>query len=214
MRHTVVADAAGDLSSRTPGVRWFDADVAAIREKLPAREADRIKLLSDSRTEFYRALAIFYAQVRYSTSSIFAILAGTFAILKFAPDGQAKALALPAVLTPVGLVLGASLCIFFLVAAGGQYALYVSAVIFSAKLHFACGITGHAWFEWARIYADPPAKCNDDIIRRWMYSWTKGRPPKMMPNTFIMYAAVMVLLCVSCLVGCAYLFVARIHAPG
>jgi hypothetical protein len=213
VKDTIAPNAAADPTAGAPGSLWFDADVAAIKEQLPVSEADQVKLLAESRAEFYQALVVYYSQVKYSTSSIFAILAGAFAILKFSPDSQGKSLAFSGVLTPIGLLLGASLCIFFVVAAGGQYSLYVSAVIFSAKLHFACGITGHPWFEWARVYADPPAKCGDDIIRRWMYSWTKGRPAKMMPNTFIMYAAVMLLLCISCLVGCAYLLVVRFQTP-
>jgi hypothetical protein len=209
MKHSLAGNNTADPTAQAPGLLWFEEDVAAIKVKLPAGESDRIKLLADSRAEFYEALVGFYSQIKYSTSSIFAILAGTFAILNFSSTSQARSPALSNALTPVGLLLGASLCIFFLVAAGGQYALYVSAVIFSAKLHFACGITGHPWFDWVRIYAEPPAMCGDDIIRRWMYSWTKGRPAKLMPNTFIMYAAVMVLLCTSCLIGCAYLLVVR-----
>lgn len=209
MKRALAENDAANPTARTSCLLWFDENVEAIKEQLPIGESDRIKLLADSRAEFYQALIGFYSQIKYSTSSIFAILAGTFAILNFSPANQGKSLALSGALAPVGLLLGASLCIFFLVAAGGQYALYVSAVIFSAKLHFACGITGHPWFDWVRIYAEPPATCGDDIIRRWMYSWTKGRPAKMMPNTFIMYAAVMLLLCTSCLIGCVYLLAVR-----
>lgn len=215
MKHGPASNAAADPTERVPSILWFDAEVAAIKEALPASETERIKLLGESRTEFYEALVVYYSQVKYSTSSIFAILAGIFAMLNLSPASQGKSIALPSALIPIGLLLGASLCIFFLVAAAGQYSLYLSAVIFSAKLHFACGIIGHPWFAWVRIYAAPPATSGDDIIRRWMLSWTKGQidgmSAKRIPNTFITYAAVMLLLCTFCLGGCLYFLIANIY---
>jgi hypothetical protein len=190
------------------GSSWFDEEVKMLAGSLPQNDSDRMALLAESRAEFHTALSTFYAQVKYSTSIIFAILTAVFAILKISPPAEGEALLSSSVVLAVGLLLGAVLCLFFLVAAAGQYSLYLAAAIFSAKLHLACGIRGHPWFEWIEIYSRDPTKNDDGIIKCWMFTWTKrhtrGTNRTRIPSTFIAYAAVVLLLCAACLFGFIY----------
>lgn len=105
-----------------------------------------VAILNASRSDVFSALELFHAHVKYTISLMLSVVGGVFAILAFAQRPEAIPMQDEVkILGQATLTLLPFLGFVSVFITARYYRLYVSAVVFCARLHRKAGVPEHPW---------------------------------------------------------------------
>lgn len=168
----------------------MDNDVPEwIKARAPAIDK-AMELIGPSRDEMYRALELYHTHVKHVMTIMFTLLTALIAVIGLSGKIGGQELPTEAIRLLVGtfliIVAPLGVCAVFILLR--YYQVYVSALLFAVRVHWAAGLgSSHPWFvrtiiqtnKWSKV------KCDVQFLRRRAISPS---------DTFFLYAMMILLL--------------------